>query len=441
VHTIIESLSNTIPPLVPVVVAFSGGADSLALLCAISSLRNPLIPVYVNHHIRPEAELEQELFLNRENCRRLSLDLVVRDVDAVALHKETEAYGVEQAARNLRYGILISEAKKRQAVLVTAHTADDQLETMVMRLCQGASVSSLSIAPKVTMDGVTVYHPLLSFSHNDLCAFLQKKGFVWSEDSTNGDDAYLRNRIRHRVIPRLKEVFPHVLSAALRTAGSSSEVADGIASIVGSLPVRPLSRDVFLACPPMARDEVVYHLLSSEKRVSYDGVRRIRESIEGERLYWYVRTNGKVVRSIDGVIGVEDDRPEGGFCVSVDHLNPGTRLELANGLLLLVEEDDPGLDPLSLRVPRALLAGAVLRSPLPGDELVAAGGVVKVRTLMGQWRIPSPYRWRVPVLEGKEGILAVFGRWYGGRDRISLRCKSLAPEDAIVYSIVERKLV
>lgn len=165
-----------------------------------------------------------------------------------------------------------------------------------------------------------------------------------------------------------------MLSAALRTAGSSSEVADGIASIVGSLPVRPLSRDVFLACPPMARDEVVYHLLSSEKRVSYDGVRRIRESIEGERLYWYVRTNGKIVRSVDGVIGVEDDKPEGGFCVSVDHLNPGTRLELANGLLLLVEEDGPGLDPLSLRVPVPFLRGCAPKS------------VARRRTRCGRWR-------------------------------------------------------
>ena len=124
-----------------------------------------LYPVYVNHHIRPEEELSREIALNKANCEKLGLRLVVEDIDSRRLGELAKEVGTEQAARQLRYEILIGFAKEHQAVLATAHTADDQLETLLMRLLQGSSAIHLAIAPKVVFEGVAVYHPLLGFSH------------------------------------------------------------------------------------------------------------------------------------------------------------------------------------------------------------------------------------------------------------------------------------
>jgi len=440
VRTIVASIRKLIPVGTPLVVAFSGGADSLALLCALSGRKSPVWPVYVNHHIRTEMELQAEIALNQKNCRTLGFTLVVKDVDPKRLAGDAKRVGTEQAARSQRYELLLSFAKEHNAVLVTAHTADDQLETMVMRLCQGSPCHRLAIAPRVVMDGVTVLHPLLSFSHLQLCALLEEQSFSWSEDSTNANDAYLRNRVRHQIIPTLKSVFPQALDAVARTAESGGELSRYLDNLASMVSVSPLSRSAFLACPPPARDGVILRLLDADRRVRSAGVKRIREAVEkgGD---WRIRANGKVIRCSGDLVIAEPERKEQGFVLSVNGLKPGDVVPLDDQLELRVLSDGPEVDPLLLRLPVALLSHAVLRSQLSGDVLDAVDGPVRIRDLASDWKVSPSRRFRIPVLEGGTGVLAVFGRWCGGHDRLSVSCKSLAPRDAIVYSIGERKPV
>lgn len=437
-RTIAECLNETFPPLQAIVIAFSGGSDSLALLVGLAHAGRLLYPVYVNHHIRPEEELSREIALNKANCEKLGLRLVVEDIDSRRLGELAKEVGTEQAARQLRYEILIGFAKEHQAVLATAHTADDQLETLLMRLLQGSSAIHLAIAPKVVFEGVAVYHPLLGFSHAQLGEYLRGEGFSWTEDSTNSRDDYLRNRIRHHLVPVVKELFPQALSSVSRTARSCSELSDYIGSLAAPVKAGSLSRSDFLSAPPCVRDEMVYRLLASDKRVRSSGIQRIREALEHEKGDWTIHAQSRIIVCNDGLVTIYDAPAEQGFCVSVAGLAPNTEYAFVENLSLCISEDTPSLDEKLLRFRPEDVAHGVLRSPLPGDSLPTKTGMVRVRDLILGWKIPEADRMKVPVLENETGVIAVFGRWCGGKDRMSVACKSLAPRGAIVYSIVER---
>jgi len=120
-------------------VAFSGGSDSLALLLALAQLYEPhlLHVMYVQHHLRPDSELEAEIALNRENCQKLGVPLHVLDLGKGRVEQSAASRkgGIEEAARHLRYEALYSECSQAGcSYLATAHNADDRLETLLMRL-------------------------------------------------------------------------------------------------------------------------------------------------------------------------------------------------------------------------------------------------------------------------------------------------------------------
>ena len=186
-------LTTVVPvPEGKIAVAFSGGSDSLALLWGLHA-RGEVTALYVNHHIRPEAELERELGLNTANCRRLGVPLVVLDVDPEELEELKGKMGMEGAARTLRYRLLFAWCREHHASLAVAHTKDDQRENVVFRMLLGASASHLAIAGERVVDGVLVFRPLLGSTHEELRGELRARHLFWSEDSTNADQGIARN--------------------------------------------------------------------------------------------------------------------------------------------------------------------------------------------------------------------------------------------------------
>lgn len=139
---------NTIEKMVPhdisrgVVAAFSGGADSLALLITLLKFvdNKNIVALYVNHRLRPEEELKAEEALNRHNCRALNiaLEVVTLEEGAVERCAIERGKGIEDAARHLRYRALNETAERyNYPYIATGHTLDDQGETLLMRLLQG----------------------------------------------------------------------------------------------------------------------------------------------------------------------------------------------------------------------------------------------------------------------------------------------------------------
>lgn len=182
-----------------VVCAVSGGADSIALLFGLYLLKErfgfSLSAAHFNHHLRGSESDGDEVFV-REFCSRYDIPLHVGGTQVKA-----GAKGLEAAAREERYAFLRSLPGK----IATAHTADDNAETVLMHLLRGTGLKGLgAIAP---VNG-NVIRPMLDITRQDVEGFLQEYYLPHREDSSNGTDQFLRNRIRHEVMPLLRAENP-----------------------------------------------------------------------------------------------------------------------------------------------------------------------------------------------------------------------------------------
>ena len=214
-------LTLPVTPLRPgdrVCCAISGGADSTALLLllhAANSLpRNALgvglSAVHINHTLRG-AESDADQAFVQALCDRLEIPLSVHPVNTAG-HAAKNRETIEEAARNLRYEVFNSLMTSGQAThILTAHTLDDQAETVLMKLIRGAWLEGLSaIAPEISLPHGKILRPLLNLRRQDLRTYLTAQKQSWREDSSNTDDAFTRNRIRHTVMPALRAENPSI---------------------------------------------------------------------------------------------------------------------------------------------------------------------------------------------------------------------------------------
>ncbi|MBR5088999.1 MAG: tRNA lysidine(34) synthetase TilS [Ruminiclostridium sp.] len=211
------------------VVGLSGGADSCALLLVLLELRETLgITVracHINHNLRGEESDRDEMFV-RELCARRGVPLTVFPVDVRASVEKHES--IEEAARRLRYdrfGQMCAEGAK----LATAHTANDNAETVLMNLIRGTGTKGLAGIPPVR--GAFI-RPIIFCTRADTEEYCRKNGIDFVTDSTNLSDDCTRNRIRHRIIPALEEFNPSFIAAVTRmteAVGDDSAFLDGYA--------------------------------------------------------------------------------------------------------------------------------------------------------------------------------------------------------------------
>jgi tRNA(Ile)-lysidine synthase len=212
-------------------VAVSGGADSVALLRLLLELRGELGIVlsvaHVNHKLRGAESDEDERFV-AELARQHGLDLHVCDGPVDRSLRSESGSGIEAAARELRYGFFRQLARAgRVAKIATAHTLDDQAETVLLRIFRGTGIRGLSgIHPRIVFEEQgrafgEVVRPLLGFRRTALTEFLRDCGQGWREDSSNRDIAFLRNRVRHRLLPLIAREFGE---AAIEHMGELAEI-------------------------------------------------------------------------------------------------------------------------------------------------------------------------------------------------------------------------
>jgi tRNA(Ile)-lysidine synthase len=201
-----------------VVVAVSGGADSICLLHLLRQLatRRPLLlhVAHLNHRFRPEAEEEAAFVASMAERWGLPVTLSSQPIGALS---KSLGLGKQEGARHLRYLFLKETAQVVDARwIATAHTADDQAETYLMRLLRGAGARGLASIPPVR-DG-RILRPLLGITREAIEAELRRNGIQWREDPSNRSPVYLRNRIRHQLLPMLALYNPNIRATLCRQA-------------------------------------------------------------------------------------------------------------------------------------------------------------------------------------------------------------------------------
>ncbi|WP_243371879.1 tRNA lysidine(34) synthetase TilS [Geotalea sp. SG265] len=206
-----------------IVVAVSGGADSVALLdilAGLKSLRLRLVVAHLNHCLRGAESDADEAFV-RDLADSYGIPFVAKAVDVGALSRQ-EKLSLEEAGRLARYSFFRELAADCKAGSVAvAHHADDQAETVLMRLIRGAGGSGLC-AMSATTAGLII-RPLLSVTRNEIESYLEKKGLNYRTDSSNTDLEFLRNRIRNELIPFLKTYNPAITDRLAATASALAE--------------------------------------------------------------------------------------------------------------------------------------------------------------------------------------------------------------------------
>ena len=211
-------------PALPLGVALSGGADSVALLLAcVDKWPGQVVALHVNHGLQAAAaDFEAHC---RDLCQRLGVPLRVQQVDA----GKQPGQSPEDAARQARYkafGALALADMAQPAIksIAIAQHADDQVETLLLALGRGAGLAGLSAMPAHwRRDGLDFYRPLLAVAGADIRAWLAARGASFVEDPTNRDEQFTRNRIRAQLTPALETVFPQYRDTLARSAAHAAQ--------------------------------------------------------------------------------------------------------------------------------------------------------------------------------------------------------------------------
>ena len=371
-----------------VVCAVSGGADSVALLFGLYLLKDKLDiqleAAHFNHHLRGAESDRDESFV-REFCHRYDIPLTVGEGEIIPGKK-----GLEAAARDARYAFLRSLPGK----IATAHTADDNAETVLMHLVRGTGLKGLG---GITPVNGKVIRPMLTCTRQDVEDFCAEWCLHYITDSSNEGDDFLRNRLRHHVMPLLKQENPQF-------AANASAMA---------LRLR--------------QDEECLTELSRVPQMDIKVLRNMHPALRSRCLESFLKRSG--VRE-----------PEASHIAQAESLvfspKPSAFARFPGGVvigrsygLLTVQTGEETPEPVELRVPGSVVWGdyritaseageglliypegpVTVRSRNSGDSIRLSGGTKTLKKLFIDRKIPAAQRHRIPVLADHRGVLAVYG--------------------------------
>ncbi len=231
-ETFLAQLREDYSPRRKYLIGVSGGRDSVALLhCLHATGYKKLVVCHLNHALRGRASGQDAVFVKRL-AQKLSYNCEIQKVDVKRLAKE-EKISIEVAARKARHRFFAKIAKAQRCPrLFLAHHADDQVETVLINLFRGSGlrgIAGMRSSSDHTIDGVRLQflRPFLSQWRSQIDDYLQEQGLDYREDASNESHFALRNRIRHRLLPEVKQVFERDVRAAVKRlshmAGAESD--------------------------------------------------------------------------------------------------------------------------------------------------------------------------------------------------------------------------
>jgi tRNA(Ile)-lysidine synthase len=267
---ILEPLQTLAPKAKKFVIAVSGGSDSVALLRLMQESEYALEVAHVDHALR-ETSSEDAEFVKRL-CQKLNLSFHSERVDVTKVAKEKK-WNLEDAARRLRYSFLTRIVKQVKAdAILTAHTFDDQAETVLMQLLRGAA----HLTGMCDVQG-NVIRPLLNVSRQELLEYLTSINQNYRTDESNFDITKTRAWLRHEILPRLEQRYPHIKKTLVQLANLQQDNQDYLTQqskrlfVNNYLEVERLSN----AHPSLQRQAVVDLLETSHAPVTWDALERI----------------------------------------------------------------------------------------------------------------------------------------------------------------------
>ena len=380
-----------------IICALSGGADSVALAFALYLLKDKLgirlSAAHFNHNLRSQESDEDEAFV-RSFCSRYDIPLYLESKTVTP-----GAKGLEAAAREARYAFLRSLPGK----IATAHTADDNAETVLLHLLRGTGLKGLGgIAP----ENRGVIRPMLAITRQEVEDFLAEWSLPHREDSSNHTDAFLRNRLRHHVMPLLKEENPNIALSLSQTALRLRQDEDCLSQAARNNATVSVSH--LRQLPPALRSRILEDYLKSsgvpEPESSHISLLESLVFSENPSARGHFPGSITIARQYDTLVCLSAS-PEPEAVV----LNRSGVTELPQWKLRIRCEAAQSLENTRDTFTVQPMGTLILRSRLPGDEIRLSGGTKSLKKLFIDRKIPAAQRPYVPVLTDDLGILAVGG--------------------------------
>lgn len=407
-----------------IIVGFSGGADSVMLLCILFHLRAcygdfPIVAVHVNHMIRgDEADRDAELAKKFASSLGVEFDLVT--VDIPKLSKEYKI-GTEECARNERYrifGELIASHKTATAVAV-AHNATDNLETVILNLMRGSGTSGMAgIPPK--REGVI--RPLIDVSKAEILSALDTSCIPYVTDSTNMSSDYTRNYVRNEILPLFKEISDSPEKMATRMSENARQDVDFIEECaanfiidnyvlgkVEATKLRALHKALFVRVMKLMIGQ------KTDKTLEKTHIEAIYSLLDGDNFAYSLPGKVRFV-SQNGICYLEEDVKiaSNEFCIP---LNYGINKVEGYSSVVLVSDNGnfdcySNIYKISIRAKLStdiIGKGLSVRSKRDGDSYSYGGKTRKLKKLFNDKSIPVKFRQSIPVFEDSFGIVWVCG--------------------------------
>lgn len=378
-----------------VIAAVSGGADSVAMLFALYLLRDELgitlEAAHFNHHLRGAESDRDEAFVT-DFCGRYDIPLHLGSGRIVPGKK-----GLEAAARDARYAFL----RRLPGKVATAHTADDNAETVLMRLIRGTGLKGLGAIAPVSGN---VIRPMLAVTRDDVEAFLEEYALPHVEDSSNGTDDFLRNRIRHGILPLMRAENPRIGENLSAMALLLRQDEACLQAMIPEEQVPDVSR--LKAMEPALRRRALERFLKAQ------GVREPEQIhiLQAEQLLYHWSPSASMQFPGGVTIGRQYDRLVRLECAPE---LPETRLsvpgETCIGGKRFVSEYATDLEERPGSVLVCPVGALTVRSRRSGDTMRLPGGTRSLKKMYIDRKIPVSQRAAVPVLADDRGVLAVFG--------------------------------
>ena len=412
-----------IPTGTTVTVALSGGADSVALLYALSKLKEQLNislnAAHLNHLIRGEEAFRDEAFVN-EFCGKLGIPLICERIDVPKFAKENNL-SLETAARQLRYDFL---RRVSGDLIATAHTASDNLETVLLNLTRGTAIDGLCGIP---IKRENIIRPLISSTRDMIENYCKENDLPFVTDSTNLSDDYTRNMLRHSVIPVLKKINPQVENSVIKTSKSLKNL-----SVMITNEAKAFINKNFVDSKLKLAD---FGFLNTEiaKRVIIEFIKLLDNEISLESCH--IDEIYKIC-----INGGKTNIPKNCYCVNNDGF-----LRFADGKKLKIPSYDVKISKISQKINNLFLNSSldcdrivgklVVRTRQSGDSIrLANRGCTKtLNKLFNELSIPTYLRDSIPVISDDKGVVWIYNIG------VSQRC-AVTPKTKNAYEIrVEEK--
>ncbi len=436
---------DLLPPDATLIVAVSGGADSLALLHILNQLRHrarwQLHAATLDHGLRGQAGADDAAFVV-QTCNAWGIPVTVGRADVPLLARQ-RGTGIEETARAARYDFLAATARANHARhIVTAHHADDQAETILLHLIRGSGLQGLTgmnfRLPLPAHPDLTLIRPLLNITRREIEAYCAAHDLRSRHDSTNLDTAYLRNRIRLQTLPDLRQLNPQVDRALLQLADIAAVESDYISQQLAEL-VMPharleagrvaLDRGIFRQLHPALQRRFVRHAAQTlgAADAGYEHITQAAAlATRGEAGAQALLPGGLRLRVDYSAVVVERaDAPPPPYNYPllprnsvISATTPG-HTPLPGGTWTLHTSDTPVPAAQPLAIPSG--ADLALRTRRAGDQfapLGLGGHHQSLRKWLINRKIPQALRAQLPLLTVNGQIAALFyaGQWFISED-------------------------